>query len=241
LQFDDLEKLMHPQTLVDKIIEISKGQLQVINGTLHCRSVAIPTTHAIFNWIQRYIEAGMPYDSLVAFLIRLVKNPSYRVRQDLLTFLEYGKLPITSDGYFLAYKKVSGTYKDIHSGTVDYSVGRKVAMPRCNVDDNPNNTCSAGLHVCSFDYLSHFGSTVNPTNRVVVCKIDPANVISIPTDYHNTKMRVCMLEVVQELENHPTQSNVWDREMVDDYDFDDCGTDDSDIDDSDTDESDSQC
>jgi hypothetical protein len=112
--------------------------------------------------------------------------------------LEKNNLPITPDGYFLAYKKVRANYLDVHSGTMDNSPGRVVEMPRNKVDDNQNNTCSHGLHFCSEGYLKHFGG-----ERTVIVKINPADVVSIPNDYNQTKGRACRYEVIGEVGVNP--------------------------------------
>ena len=90
------------------------------------------------------------------FLENLLQNPSNRVYENLYQFLEKGKDPITEDGHFLAFKRVNRNYTDIHTGTFLNIPGNIVEMPRNLVDDNPNNTCSTGLHVCSVDYLKEF-------------------------------------------------------------------------------------
>jgi hypothetical protein len=117
------------------------------------------------------------------------------VLEHLYEFLEVGKNPITEDGCFLAYKAVRGDFLDIYSGKFDNSIGAELKMLRNKVDENQNNTCSSGFHVCSFDYLRHFASA---GGHVMVCKVNPADVVAIPADYHNTKMRVCRYEVVGE-------------------------------------------
>jgi len=63
------------------------------------------------------------------------------------------------------------------------------------VDDDQNRTCSASLHFCSRDYLNHFGG-----ERIVVVKINPRDVVSIPTDYNNSKGRACRYEIVDEID-----------------------------------------
>jgi hypothetical protein len=104
-------------------------------------------------------------------------------------------LPITPDGHFLAYKKVKVDYKDCYSGTMDNSVGQVVEMERNRVDDDKDRTCSTGLHFCSREYLNHFGG-----ERVVIVKINPRDVVSIPADYNNTKGRACRYEVIDEID-----------------------------------------
>jgi len=71
-----------------------------------------------------------------------------------------------------------------------------VSTDRRNVDDNYNQTCSNGLHVCGYSYLGHFGSHESGTDKILVCKVDPKNVVSVPRDYNDQKMRVCEYEIV---------------------------------------------
>lgn len=128
-------------------------------------------------------------------------NPSFRAVQELYGFLEVNDLPITEDGCFLAYKMVTqkddGTLTDNRTKTFDYSVGAPAAtMPRNEVNEDPNQTCSAGLHVCAQEYLSS-GYTFGAVTILV--KVNPADVVAVPTDYHNAKMRTCRHETVCEV------------------------------------------
>ena len=128
------------------------------------------------------------------FLENLLQNPSNRVYENLYEFLEKGKNPITEDGHFLAFKRVNKDYTDVHTSTFSNLPGNTLEMPRNQVDDNPNNTCSNGFHVCSLDYLKEFSG-----ERIVICKINPKDVVAIPIDYNQTKMRVCRYEVISEI------------------------------------------
>jgi hypothetical protein len=141
------------------------------------------------------LREGFPIEPMVHFMENLYANPSHRAVTELYSFLEKGQLPITPDGHFLAYKKVRADYKDCHSGTMDNSIGQVVEMERHEVDDNKDRTCSSGLHFCSKDYLNHFGG-----ERVVIVKINPRDVVSIPSDYNDTKGRACRYEVVGEVD-----------------------------------------
>lgn len=164
------------------------------------------------------IEGGWDVQPLAKFLEKLQNNPSNQTVENLYQFLEYGKIPLTTDGNFLAYKAIRKDWKDIHSGTMDNSIGNVVEMPRLKVDDRRDVTCSHGLHVCSFDYLPHFA---HADGHVVICEIDPADVVAIPSDYNNTKMRVSKYKVVGELEgyyrdqrNILAETQIWDPEYV---------------------------
>lgn len=140
------------------------------------------------------IKLGLDVTPMVRFIENLMLNPSKRAVDELFLFLDACRLPITADGHFLAYKRVRGDYHDVHSGTMDNSVGNILEMPRNLVDEDKNRTCSAGLHFCSYDYLAHFGG-----ERIVALKINPADVVAIPADYNNSKGRTCRYEVVSEL------------------------------------------
>jgi len=170
------------------------------------------------------IQEDFPVDPLVAFMENLMENPSKRAVNELYGFLEKNTLPITSDGCFLAYKKVRQDYLDCHSGTVlnkpaaymtdedtaalEEAAGKNsevtvevvdgvtvVSMERNLVDDDQNRTCSTGLHFCSKDYLNHFGG-----ERIVILKINPRDVVSIPNDYNDSKGRCARYEIVDEID-----------------------------------------
>jgi hypothetical protein len=84
---------------------------------------------------------------------------------------------------------------------MDNSPGRVVEMERNQVDDNKDQTCSTGLHFCGMSYLSHFSG-----ERTVIVKVNPADVVSIPSDYNGAKGRACRYEVVGELGVEPEQA-----------------------------------
>ena len=149
------------------------------------------------------IREGFDPHPMVNFLQNLMANPSKRAVDELYGFLEASALPITEDGCFLAYKKVREDYKDIYSGKFDNSVGQTVEMERNQVDDEKDRTCSTGLHFCSQEYLGQFGGS---DSRTMILKINPRDVVSIPSDYHSTKGRCCRYEVIGELGVDPAEA-----------------------------------
>lgn len=180
-----------------------------------------PLEQALSTYLIALHEDDLPLDRMAKFCERLFRNPSFRAVQGLYAFLAKGRNAITDDGHFLAYKRISANYFDVHSGTVlnkpaalmsqeerdtlprtaghvttDIAEAEltEVSMPRNKVNEDPEETCSFGLHVCSYDYLGHFGG-----ERVIVCKVDPADVVAIPSDYRATKMRVCRYLVQGEI------------------------------------------
>lgn len=161
----------------------------------------------LVNRILSMMSEGFEIKPLINFLNNLMENPSKRAVDELYSFLEVGNLPITEDGCFLAYKRVRHDYKDIYSGKIDNSVGAVVEMPRNMVDEDKDRTCSQGLHFCSLNYLPHYGDNVEGS-RIMIVKINPRDVVAIPSDYNNTKGRTCRYEVVGEHVDYNQQSRV---------------------------------
>ncbi len=145
--------------------------------------------------IFEMINLGLDTTPMVLFLTNLMQNPSKRAVDELFGFMEACTLPITPDGFFLAYKRVNNDYTDVHSGTISNTVGSVVKMERNLVDEDKSRTCSAGLHFCSYEYLKSFRG-----ERTVVLKINPKDVVAIPIDYNNSKGRTCEYTVVDELD-----------------------------------------
>lgn len=151
-------------------------------------------TGLIASRVFETIRLGLSAAPMVKFIENLMDNPSKRAVDELFTFLDACKLPITDDGHFLAYKRVRDDYTDVHSGKFNNSKGKVLTMPRNQVDEDKNRTCSAGLHFCSYGYLNSFGGS-----RIMIVKINPRDVVAIPADYNNSKGRTCRYEVMDEL------------------------------------------
>ena len=176
---------------------------QIINNTLTKR-------------ILNFMREGLPHEPLLNLFKNLMANPSNRAVNELYDFLDIGELPITEDGHFLAFKNVRSDYKDIHSGTFDNSVGKICEMPRNGVDEDKDRTCSSGLHFCSIQYLPSFSDSNG--GKTMIVKINPRDVVAIPSDYNNTKGRTCRYEVVAEYKEDwrsklKREESGWDSEL----------------------------
>ena len=178
------------------VINYGKGNVEVQGDKLFWRGAEMH--NALTTRMISMLQEGFPVEPLVLFMENLMSNPSKRAVDELYGFLEKNNLPITPDGHFLAYKKVRSDYMDCHSGTFDNSVGKVCEMERNQVDDDKDRTCSAGLHFCSQEYLNHFGG-----EHTMILKINPRDVVSIPSDYNNSKGRCSRYEVIGELGVNP--------------------------------------
>ena len=181
------------------VLSYGRGNVTIEGETLLWKGKELNT--GLATRMIQMLQEGFPIEPMVNFMENLMSNPSKRSVQELYGFLEKSNLPITPDGHFLAYKKVRADYKDVHSGTFDNSVGQVCKMERNEVDDDKDRTCSTGLHFCSMSYLSCFGG-----ERVMILKIDPSKVVSIPSDYNDAKGRTCEYEVIGELNVDPDKA-----------------------------------
>ncbi len=157
-------------------------------GKLFCDGKELPAT--LNERAFRMAAAGEDPRPLMRFWERLQLNPSWRSVEQLWPFLEHEGIPLTEDGHFLAYKGIKGDYTDNHTGKIDNSVGKKHRMERNRVSDDPKTPCHFGFHVGAEAYARTIGSVM------VICRVDPADVVCIPYDCSHQKMRVCAYEVV---------------------------------------------
>lgn len=140
--------------------------------------------------IEAIVKAGGDPNCLLNFWARLKKNPSNRSVNQLYGFLKHANIPITPEGKLLAYKSVRSDFKDAHSGTINNCPGSVVKMERNKISDDPNEACHYGLHVGALEYARNF------SQKLLVVEVDPADVVSIPYDSSQQKMRVCEYKVV---------------------------------------------
>jgi hypothetical protein len=218
LEVVDIEKAV--ATFSDGLVEIKNGQVtyegEVVHGSISKR-------------ILEFMSKGLPFQPLVNFLNNLMENPSMQSQKELYDFLEHENLAITSDGHFLAYKAVRNDFKDKYRGTFDNSIGNIVTMQRAKVDDDRGRGCSNGLHAGALNYVANYGS-VDAGDRIVIVKINPRDVVSVPTDCNCEKLRTCRYEVVAEYEGElikPLYSSNFSYDEQDDYEDDNYNVDDS--------------
>lgn len=163
--------------------------------------------------IIQFKRTGLDFEPLFNFLKNQLQNPSEESVKDLYEFIEHGNMPITSDGCFLAYKYVDADYKDCYSRTFDNHIGCICEMDRNLVNNDRNETCSTGLHVCAFDYLQNCSN-----KRIMIVKVNPKDVVSVPIDYNKAKMRCCKYEVVDEYVNFDKDKEFFDKQIYNEYD-----------------------
>lgn len=139
----------------------------------------------------------LPIEPIVRFWKKLRENPDADAREMAYGFLERNGHPITPDGNFIAYKKVTGIngiLVDSYTRSIRNMPGDIVAMPRDKVVRDKNVTCAAGLHVASWNYAQGYSG-----NTLLQVEVDPRDIVSVPVDYNGEKMRVCRYKVIGEI------------------------------------------
>lgn len=195
---DTIRKLSSPLSLLRTLaadeglsiaVDDETGEMQVSYEGQRLRGV-------IASRILELFRAEKGFQTYRKFIGKAIKNRDPDAIDQLFCFMEANRLSIHPDGDVLAFKSVRGDYYDHHSGKVLYKLGTYVSMPREKCNSNPHESCSTGLHVGGDSYVSTFGNSSD--RRMLLIKIDPADFVSVPYDYNNSKARVCRLFVYAE-------------------------------------------
>lgn len=166
-----------------------------------------PVHGALAEAILRFHAEGNAegdYMALVNFMEKVATNPNDHSREQLFSWLSKHNFGICPDGDFIAYKSVETDGKSSRSGPaivngqqingrIPNAPDTIIEMPRSKVHHDPKNGCSSGLHVANWHYASTWLGRSSPVFRV---KINPRDVVSVPTDSGGEKMRVCRYRVV---------------------------------------------
>lgn len=190
-KYDEAMEMLNIKRGLERYVS---GDLVIEGGTLKYKDLVIDS--GLTRRIVDKMWNGEPFEPLVAFFENLMSNPSRRAVYQLYDFLEHNDIEITDDGHFIAWKRVDSNFKDMYTGQFDNSPGTIVKVNRFQVDEDPNVTCSHGLHVAAKSYIPHYGGG---RGKVIACKVNPADVVAIPTDYNNAKMRCAGYEVLYEV------------------------------------------
>lgn len=204
----DLSAIKDFVTIRNMIEAMSFGRVQIDDAAIYFEGSAV--NNYMTQRMLEIIQQGLNIEPWALFMDNVFDNPAAYARDELYEWMEKANMPLTPDGCFLAFKKVRSDYTDCHTGRFDNSPGNILEMDRAGCDTNRHNHCSSGFHFCSVGYLRSFGG-----QRVVVVKINPRDVTSIPSDYQYTKGRTCRYEVVAELtQENAAHHGVWRKGVV---------------------------
>ncbi|CAH9014181.1 putative rIIB [Vibrio phage 424E50-1] len=152
--------------------------------------------NSLSDQLIKMLNEGKEVTGFVKFMEMLLENPKQDIVEELYGFMEHNGIGIDNEGYILAYKGVRGDYLDRWTGTISNAVGESPSMPASMVEHNPKKPCGAGLHAGSFEYADSWAGS---EGHVMLLRIPPQNVMSVPWDTDSQKMRTCGYDVLEEI------------------------------------------
>lgn len=191
------------ETVAQNFERLSR-RITTANGTLYLDGE--PMSGVIVDHILRAMEAGLTeWQPLANFIENVAANPNPGSVTQLYDWLKRENFTIDADGMIVGYKGVNalpdGTYQSIsagkatvdgktYTGNIPNPIGSVIEMPRGEVQYDPANGCSTGLHVGNYEYASGFAR-----GAVLEVRVNPADVVSVPLDCAAQKMRTCRYTV----------------------------------------------
>ncbi len=216
-EFADLEVIKAMASVKNYIVYLSQGRISLTDSGIQFMGELVNSY--MTERIMRHHAEGVDVSPMLAFMDRVMNHPILGIQQDIYKWCEKGDMPFTAEGHIIAYKKVREDYRSYHSspdGThLHHPIGGYVEMERSAVDPRRDNTCSTGLHFCSYDYLNAYQGA--NTGRILILSIDPQDVIAIPTDYNQTKGRACRYRIIGELDHDQAQKFFKGKLVVDQF------------------------
>lgn len=222
---DTIRGLLDPANLIFAKTSKVSERITLAGGTLLFDGDAVDGPLADFIvTIAQNSDTTASYEAWVKFMENLANNPSQESKEHLFAFMTTHGLTVNADGHIILYKGVNANGTSIHAGpgivdgkqmngNLPNEVGSVLEFPRSKVDANRGVACSTGLHAGTFEYANSFAR-----GRLLTVAINPRDVVSVPSDYDNAKVRVSRYTVVEINEQTEAYSTpVWNAE--DDGDF----------------------
>lgn len=206
---DQVEELYDAAASISKAFNRLTERITVSDSKLYVDGDVMDDSLA--NQIIRFLDEGLELSPLVNFLEKILANPNEHSRTQAWDWLRAHDFTITDDGDIIGYKGVYGShsvegYEGVGTssqrghaivdgvemnGYIPYPVGAVVEMPRSEVMHDPRSSCSAGLHVGTFEYAKSYAK-----KEMIEVLVNPRDIVSVPTDGGGGKVRVCRLKVV---------------------------------------------
>lgn len=204
-QWDDIESIFTPGHAIERWLHgkfsLQDGHIVYDGGRIDPR---------LSTRMLRMATEGASPIALMRFWDRLQYNPSMRSVEQLYAFLELRGIPIDDEGHILAYKAVNPDWTDVYTGKISNIVGSEHVMPRNRVSDDPQSSCSYGFHCGSLEYARDFRP---PEGHIVIVRVPPEDVVCIPYDCSQQKMRMHRYRVLREHDGSTHMSSTYEATL----------------------------
>lgn len=148
--------------------------------------------------LEQFSDSGLKHGFAIfdLFVGNAIQNPSRKTFSEIPKFMRFGDLQINEQGYLVCYKAVNDRYYDDYTNTINNAPGSVIRMKRILIDENSHVTCSAGLHVCSLDYVNQMAGYSRSNSKIVRVLLNPRDIVAIPSDHQQRKIRCCQYSVL---------------------------------------------
>jgi len=203
---DEDESVVHDFTVEEAVsqrFEALSERVSVAGGKVFFDGDEVDDalTEQILRFVDSGVEDWMP---LVYFFEKVQQNPNAHSREQLYRWLAKHNFTLTFDGDIVGYKGVREDFTSVNTGPaivdgvsmnghIPNMPGTEITMPRKSVNHDPSVGCSTGLHVANWRYASGWST------KTLEVHVNPRDVVSVPTDSNDEKVRVCRYYVVDEV------------------------------------------
>lgn len=211
--YDEYYSLVCPSNKNEKKMEDLREELGIVinedNTVTLPNGVILPSgISSIFN----DVDDKEHFEYLMNFADLLEKNPYDYAKNSLIDWIMHNSsLTILPDGRIKGYRAVRSDFKSNHSGYgivngveyendhLDNTPGNIIEFPSFMIDHDPKNYCSIGLHVGTLDYATNFAFSCGDNSHIVTVAFSPSDVVSPPSDAEQSKIRVSLMEILEEI------------------------------------------
>lgn len=148
---------------------------------------------ALGRHIQDMLDEGFNLAHVSRFIENLVLNPDSHVVENLFSYLEAATCVITQDGCFLAYARVACESQATATTATNFEIPRFLVSK-----DDLNGVQGGYLRGAAFCY-----DRKNCSDGWVMCKVNPAHVVTVPKNFSKEDLRVCRYELAVSDEDDP--------------------------------------
>lgn len=194
------DELVELSNTMSRITKVSGITFDAVAKEFSLNGIPLPQKYeqVVVNAYNEYLQNGN--SNALKGLISLVHRLNVSNRMDkfeqLYEFLKHADITILKDGRFVGYKYLKQNSKgfvDAYTEQIVQKDGDYIYTHEEQVNPDPTQTCSYGLHVGAWNYVSD-------QKWIAKVIVNPEDVISVPNDYNGMKLRTKGYTIVEILD-----------------------------------------
>jgi hypothetical protein len=194
---------------IAKLERITAGQISVEDGIVKYRGKRIH--NEVCRRILQNLNEGLPIMPLLRFLNKLMLNKFPSAIEEAYAFIERHQVPITEDGDLIFWKGVNDDNTDCFTGKVHNLPGKTIKMDLSKIHDGNRQDCASGaFHCSSYNFAKNYAGG----GKVVMIKVNPAAIVSVPINEGCNKLRAYRYKVLGECNDEGKTKNFVSRKKL---------------------------